>query len=364
LPVSGLIVVRLGSGVDEKQRINVIDAFRGVSILCVLAYHYLVWWAPPFHAFNLYGYTHRYPPILELGSMGVEVFFVISGLVIAMTLSQCRDAVEFAVKRFARLYPAYVVAATLTFALMLAVGPPVFKSSWTDYLAGFSMISKDLHHAYVEGSYWSLGVDVKFYLWAAIGFALLRRNFWIFLVGIAVLGVALAPIFPGISERILIVKFMPLFLFGMAAWLGLLAHRGRESLVAAIVAAVLYATHLEHFGLSVAPHWAAHAFILGVSGLMILLLWLVPGARLGPLTFVGRISYSLYLLHHRIGVTIISALTARGAPDFLAIVAAVAVCGTLAWISFRMIEEPGRKAVMAIYRRLTRPAVPAQATQA
>ncbi|MBI3676212.1 MAG: acyltransferase [Proteobacteria bacterium] len=349
---------------DQKQRINVIDAFRGVAILTVLLYHYLVFRAPPFRAPGLYGYAHQYSPILGLGKFGVEVFFVISGLVIAMTLAQCRSAFEFAVKRFARLYPAYIAAATLTFLLMRAVGPSVFQSTFGDYLVGFSMISRDLHHGYVDGAYWSLAIEVKFYLFAAIGFALLRQNFWMIVVGIAILGAALAPIAPGISERILIAHDMPLFLFGMAAWLEILAHRRREAVITAIVATFLYAIHLEYFAPTAIPHWASHTFILGTSALMILLLKLAPGARLGPLAFVGRISYSLYLLHQYIGVTIITTLTARGAPDMVAFAVATVVLATLAWIFFRTVEEPGRKAVMAFYRRLRQPAGVVEPSQA
>jgi peptidoglycan/LPS O-acetylase OafA/YrhL len=353
-----------GKDQGDAPRIHVIDAFRGVAIICVLLFHYLIYWAPPFQTYDLYGYSHRYPPALELTSLGVEVFFVISGLVIAMTLAQCRSTWEFVVKRFARLYPAYIAAATVTFLVMVVCGPSVFKTTFSDYLVGFTMDANDLQHPYVEGAYWSLAVELKFYVFAAIGYFLLRQNFWLFLVGLTIAADALVPFTPGICNRILIVKYMPLFLFGLAAWLGLLAQRRREALVTVAVAAVLYAVHLEHFGLGYVAHWAAHVFILGVSGLIIVLLWLVPGWRLGPLAFVGRISYSFYLLHNRIGVTLIGALTARGAPDWLAFLLAVAVMGTLAWIFFRLVEEPGRKAVMTLYRRLRQPSVEPKTSRA
>ena len=42
---------------SAERRNDVIDAFRGVAILSVMGFHYLVTWAPPQHLTDPYGYT-------------------------------------------------------------------------------------------------------------------------------------------------------------------------------------------------------------------------------------------------------------------------------------------------------------------
>jgi|SRR5665213_28130 len=335
---------------DKRNRIDVIDAFRGVAIMSVLLFHYLVRWAPPFSPVDIYGYRGRYSSHLELGALGVEVFFVISGLVIAMTLAECESALEFLVKRFARLYPAYVGAASLTFALMSLFGPMIFKVRVADYLVNLTMLSGDLGHPWVDGAYWSLAVEIKFYFLATVGFVLFRANFWKFLIGVGVVGAIIERIKPGYAEMILIAQYMPLFIIGIAAWLALLEGKIREGAVTAMFALFLYGLNERFmFFTKETPHWLGDAFILGVTVLMVVLLWLTPTARFGPLAFIGRISYSLYLLHQFIGTTIIVMLKRLGTPDLLAITGAVTVCGLLACASFVFVEQQGRRAIMSVY---------------
>ena len=62
----------------QPSRIQVIDAFRGIAILAVMAYHYTVRW-PEF-----YGYSSSYSELFRIGQYGVHLFFVVSGLVITI----------------------------------------------------------------------------------------------------------------------------------------------------------------------------------------------------------------------------------------------------------------------------------------
>lgn len=125
---------------ETKQRNNIIDAFRGLAILAVMAYHYTIRWP------DLYGFEHTYSPIFGLGKYGVHLFFVVSGLVITMTVLRSADAIEFAVRRFARLYPAFVAAACVTFVCM-QWGPPQFRRGFIDLFASLSMDAKVLGHS-------------------------------------------------------------------------------------------------------------------------------------------------------------------------------------------------------------------------
>jgi len=82
-------------------RLAQLDALRGVAALLVVGFHYTTRFD------QLYG--HAGEPLLSLpwGHYGVNLFFMISGFVIFMTLERTQRATDFVVSRFSRLYPAY-----------------------------------------------------------------------------------------------------------------------------------------------------------------------------------------------------------------------------------------------------------------
>ena len=336
----------------KTARNDTIDGFRALAILAVMAFHYTVRWTPPQNGADLYGYARAYPGWLELGRFGVEVFFVISGFVIAMTVSRCATAAEFGWRRLARLYPAYVVCATITFAAMWAAGPAAFRVSGLDWLANFTMAAPALGRRYVDGAYWSLLVEVKFYLAVAACFLVLRQRFWIGLAGLAVVGAELSRLKPDGAASWLIAPYMPLFLLGMAGWFWIEARRPAAALACLATAAVTYAATSSYLvGAAAAPGlrmWG-HLAILGPSLGMLGLLTLKP-LDLGALGYLGRCSYSLYLLHQKIGVTVIGLLTPM-LPDAVAMAAAVGVCVAGAAAMYELVEKPAQRALTALWRR-------------
>src|SRR5690606_33895380 len=72
------------------------------------------------------------------------------------------------------------------------------------------------------------------------------------------------------------------------------------------------------------------------------------------LAWVGSISYSLYLLHQNLGVTLIGYLTGWGFPDFVAMAGASAALMAIAYMSFTYIEKPGAKLIMSFYGHIRR----------
>jgi len=84
-------------------RIEELDALRGLAAFAVMLYHYTAGEGPRLNRAELL-------VSVPWGHFGVQLFFVISGYVILMTVRRVRTAGEFAVSRFARLYPAFWVA--------------------------------------------------------------------------------------------------------------------------------------------------------------------------------------------------------------------------------------------------------------
>jgi peptidoglycan/LPS O-acetylase OafA/YrhL len=88
-----------------NQRYSELDTIRGIAALMVVLYHYSV--------------RYEYPvnPLIsfDIGKYGVQLFFIVSGFVIILTLNKTAHAIDFIVFRFSRLYPAYWVAIIVTF---------------------------------------------------------------------------------------------------------------------------------------------------------------------------------------------------------------------------------------------------------
>ncbi|MEP6475041.1 MAG: acyltransferase [Gemmatimonadota bacterium] len=314
-----------------------IDAFRGVAIIMVMAFHYLLRWAPPFAPQDLYGYDHVYSPWLSLGRLGVDIFFVISGLVIAMTLQTARGAVDFGVRRLARILPALAVAAVLTL-VVTRMGPAPMHRSLHDLFASFTFMPERFGGQYVDGAYWSLSVELRFYAWTALSALLLKDRFWIGLLAPAAVSLVVGH---GLAGWPFIAPYWPYLLIGVGAWYGLFERRRTPAVVLGLAALALLVRQN--------PGALETVFIGGwVAAMFTLIAW---RARIVFLPWLGRISYSLYLLHQNIGVTLINRLTHAGLPDGLAIAVTVGVMVILAWMFFRLIEQPGQRAVMAYWRR-------------
>jgi peptidoglycan/LPS O-acetylase OafA/YrhL len=102
------------------------------------------------------------PPVAQYGFLGVPVFFAISGFVIAYS-AEGRTSIGFAIARFSRIYPTFVLCMTLTFAATVLFGAGHFEVTATQWLANFFIAAPMLGQPYVDTSYWSLVIEVVFY---------------------------------------------------------------------------------------------------------------------------------------------------------------------------------------------------------
>src|ERR1051326_635169 len=148
------IPVISGRGEGLAPRIAALDGFRALAILLVLFYHYTVRWAPPLdpapHLPSGRMFDGFVP--LEYGWFGVELFFVISGFVILMTLERCRNLPDFLLRRFARLWPAMAAAAALTALVMALAGPSDWRTGRLDYLTSVLFLSPNITSAPWHGA--------------------------------------------------------------------------------------------------------------------------------------------------------------------------------------------------------------------
>jgi peptidoglycan/LPS O-acetylase OafA/YrhL len=317
-----------------------------LAALAVMAFHYTSKYDELFH------FQGDLPFAFKWGYLGVNLFFVISGFVIFMTLERTRAPLDFVVSRASRLFPAYWTAIVITFLVTHLLGLPGKQVSWTVALLNFSMIHELFSIPSVDNVYWTLVVELLFY---GMAFALFvarsmhRVLFWI--VGLLCLRMvywAFAE-FAGIDlpwriSKLLVLEFMPWFALGIVAFRVTqdgIAHRFGNLVTAMLAIAVLgIAETMLVAAVGAACFIAIRA---AASGRM-------PLLRNPALVWLGGISYPLYLLHENVGWAVIRQLQMRGWTPVQAIMlTTLLVIGLAAAVSYG-IERPGMAWIRGKYR--------------
>ncbi len=145
-----------------QRRVEVLDLLRLFAVAAVLLFHF------GFRGAIADGYTDvslpGLVPVIKYGYLGVQLFFIISGFVIAYS-AEGRSATEFAVARVSRIYPGFLLCMTITFIVTLAIGAPRIEASVTQWLANFVILSPALKQPFMDGAYWSIVYEITFYAW-------------------------------------------------------------------------------------------------------------------------------------------------------------------------------------------------------
>jgi peptidoglycan/LPS O-acetylase OafA/YrhL len=332
---------------DSRQRLSELDALRGLAATAVLLFH-------------LTYYDDKLglaPFALTGGHYGVELFFIISGFVIFMTLLGSSSIRDFVASRVARLYPAYWCAVLITalFVILLEGEPP----SSTSIAANLTMFQVFLKVPDLDGSYWTLAVELEFYVGIGLIFALglLKRidGFCIAYLIVAhffqfaIIHWSLGPIlardgFP-ISARYGCIQYGGFFIIGICLF-RLRAQQGSWTTYVALSLAILYSAWGGPPS-SMSPEGLQYFWI---TCLLTLVMWLAVNGharvlRWQPLVLLGGISYPLYLVHQRIGAYLMGSLHGHGAPGWVAIVGATIGVTGLAVAIHVWIETPSRRIV-------------------
>jgi peptidoglycan/LPS O-acetylase OafA/YrhL len=353
----------------SPERLAHLDGLRGVAVLFVIFFHYFERWAEHYP----YGVLLVHEPLKLTAWIGVWLFFVISGFVITLTLHRCATLFEFAVRRFARLWPAMLLCSALTYlALHLIPGSTFPVAAWnfapsltftSPYL--FNAATASRNFGWMDGAYWSLFVEVQFYAVIGLVFFVDRAHFKrnLILVSGFILLLYYADILVPIPklDTILTVmdlpSYLPLFLIGVGFYEKHAGASGRPFFflaTAGIGAQVLIADR-AHAG----PILLAVASVLALA---LLGMRTTIGRRIGSarwLTRVGAASYSLYLLHQMVGVALIHWLgtmtSLRGVTSLWIPVAVAVLMILVASGVFKWWEAPLNRRIVQVMGSSRRP---------
>lgn len=345
----------------SAHRLAFLDSLRGIAAAWVVLFHIVF---IPNPNLDVPAWAASW---VQIGGMGVTLFFVVSAFSLGYTMPiherEHRPFRSFYVRRFFRIAPLFYVL--LAFSLLrdkLAFGLTHAPATITESVLFLFNLVPGEQEGIVWAS-WTIGVEMIFYLFFPF-FYLWAKNiyragvfFLIAAVVASVLKFSLAdfPVSAGRFFQSSILWHLPIFALGMAAFRCYErfvhrenAHRMKVLLLIAVSLFLFSALIPEKPGLPFADsyHWKeAPAFVALLLGLAAYPLPLIVNRAT---MFLGKLSYSLYLIHPSLIFFLIPVYRkVYGWPlpfslRYLIVVSLTfAALISLSYLTYRLIEEPG-----------------------
>ena len=340
---------------SASSRFAFADGLRGLAAMWVILFHM----SEGRHLEVLRAEISAiYKYIFSAGHLGVPIFFVLSGFVMAYTtrneIINLTTATKFVVRRLVRLTPAYYFSIFLLLALLFVKSKTVEAANWAVdpwvLVAHLFFLQGILRMESLNPVYWTLCVEVQFYIaFAALllcadkcaAYPAFESSREIFLLSSAMLallwplGVIKDPIWAG--------GFLPhwyTFMLGVLTWMVLDERRKITTIFS-----ILYISFvlLLSFYLNM---W--FGFIAAITALALILSgwtgslgsWLSSPS----VQALGLISYSLYLLHNPLTGAVFRITGKIVAPgltyEVIGMTLTIAICLFFSWVAYVFIERP------------------------
>lgn len=331
---------------DVKERFYEIDLLRFMAALAVVLYHYT------FRGFAEGGYSPvEYPVLGEIfkyGLYGVQLFFIISGFVILMTATK-RDAANFVISRITRLYPAFWVCVSVTAAFILWKGGELFQVGLIQYLLNLSMISGFAGVEMVDGVYWTLLVEIKFYvlIFALLMFGQMKRIEWFLAFWLLLTAFSMVMPLPKIITFLFLTDWSPFFIAGALFYL--VRQNGLNALRIVMLGVSLLLSlwqnlrdikHLEVLYKSeFSPYISSAVILLCFAVFLMISLKMTSSLSSQKLIKLGVLTYPLYLIHQNIGFMLFQEI-GDSVNRYVLLVGLVLIMMLAAWLIHSLIEQP------------------------
>lgn len=323
---------------QDNTLIN-LNAFRAIACWVVCLYH---------AAFIL---SEHYPgvmPVLDWGQEGVYAFFVISALVLSWSMAQgqyqWRFIGKFLLKRFTRLYPPLLLSIGLWLLYFQMGNGSISQEVLIKAFDSALMIVPFKGSLWINNLYWTIFVLFQFYLFQALAYPflahanhLIRRVSFLITLAMTFIPTLFFPEYRDI--KIVLFFHLPIFSMGHLLFLYYKKIITVSEFVVEFILAMATCAFLTGYIYGMGYHIliAATLTCLGI---------LFVKSPPNWLSFIGKISYSFYLIHGVVIYTVIYYLSefkksASGSLITYLLIQAIAIFA--AWLIYLLIEKPSAR---------------------
>mgnify|MGYP000234530007 CR=1 FL=1 len=170
----------------------ILNVLRGLSALYIVFFHFFIFFfqhqsmaadllqiepfdfAAPFYLEAI----DNFP--INTGHFAVSFFFLISGFLIPASLQRYPSLKDFLIHKVFRLWPSYVICFSTgllcVFVLHLLQGRG-FPYDFGNVLSYFFWVRDIFHYPFIDGSVWTLEIQIKFYIFASLVWSVWKKDF-------------------------------------------------------------------------------------------------------------------------------------------------------------------------------------------
>jgi peptidoglycan/LPS O-acetylase OafA/YrhL len=316
----------------NSKNIPVINCLRGIAASMVCFFHLVV---------TGYVQDAGIRNIFSVGKTGVYIFFVISGVVIPLSMIRGRYGYRswgnFMLKRLIRLEPPYIACIILALiyfqvrTLLPSSADVELTPNTRDLLLHVGYLVPFFNGHWAIGTFWTLSVEFQYYLALSLLMPLVLTGVTIYRYGFYFIFLCAPFLLPNFW---FFPVHAPLFLIGIGyTLLKSAVIEGRECFILLLLCITVLVL--------VSP--VTHA----IAGLAtILVINFLPNLTHPVLDFLGKISYSLYLLHPITGKPFVNALSHKfnaGYQIAILVIAGYILSVIAAYVLYRIVEKPAKR---------------------
>jgi peptidoglycan/LPS O-acetylase OafA/YrhL len=312
------------AGQPKGNQLDSLVLLRCVAVLMVCLCHFESALKDHESLFGLLGVFEKY------GNYGVHVFFVISGFIIPFSLLKgnyhLKNYPQFLYKRLLRLHPPYLAALGFTLIIMYLS----YRTRHIPFPETVTTIFKSIFYIHTPPDnpvFWTLLVEAQYYLFVGLFYVLLMHHTRLaYLVAIPILLFLCHTV---VRPYLLMSSYFVFFLLGNVAYM-IYTNKGEKILnLVALTGLLLFITLFSEL--------PALFFAIGT---FLFILFFRKSIGSVP-TFIGKISYSIYLIHFPLGVKFINFLKPKINPHYnlLLFGSTLVLTVAIAWVFYKVFEE-------------------------
>ena len=316
--------------------IPVITLLRGLAALMVCLYHFIC-------KTTDYITDEITLNIFHFGELGVSMFFMISGIVLPLSMINSNYKTSswksFLLKRIIRIEPPYLLAVLLAViyvylrSLMNHTGSVDIGLSFKNILLHIGYLVPFFENVqWLNGAFWTLAIEFQYYILLIILFPLMisKKLFYrvIFYTILLIPGLMIT------TKVVFFPLYASLFLIGI---LYILKKSNNIYMIEYVIMSIITSFIVYH--------------LLGVEHLFVALFALIivnyfPNFKQKQFYFLGKISYSLYLIHGLTGSVLINVFSHYFTQSYqkpILIILGLTISIFAAYLMYFFIEKPSQK---------------------